>query len=90
MFIVYRGPSDPYESVTKWDFNVDSQPENDIELDEDDYLRNPAPQNEHVGIDEEAMYLENAPQNALQVVNFPIEAQNRGNEFEDDSKDDEE
>ena len=72
MFIVYRGPSDPYEPVTKWDFNVDSQLKNNIELDEDDYLRNPAPQNEHVGIDEEAMYLETLPQNALQVVNYPI------------------
>ena len=59
MFIAYRGPSGPYEPVTKWDFNVDSQPKNNIELDEDDYLRNPAPQNEHVGVDEEAMYLEN-------------------------------
>ena len=28
MFIVYRGPSDPYEPVTKWDFNVDSQLKN--------------------------------------------------------------
>ncbi|CAD6262030.1 unnamed protein product [Miscanthus lutarioriparius] len=55
MFIVYQGPSDPYAPVTKWDFNVDSQPKNNIELDEDDYLRNPAPQNEHVGVDEEAM-----------------------------------
>ena len=72
MFIVYQGPSDPYQLVTKWDFNVDSQPENNIELDEDDYLRNPTPQNEHVGVDEEAMYLETLPQNALQVVNYPI------------------
>jgi hypothetical protein len=55
MFITYRGPSDPYELVTKWDFNVDSQPKNNIELYEDDYLRNLAPQNEHVGVDEEAM-----------------------------------
>ena len=90
MFIVYRGPSDPYEPVTKWDFNVDSQPKNSIELDEDDYLRNPAPQNEHVGIDEEALYFENVPRNALQVVNYPIEAQNRGDESEDDSEDEEE
>ena len=65
MFIVYWGPSDPYEPVTKWDFNVDSQPKNNIELDEDDYLRNPAPQNEHVGVEEEAMYLKIVPQNAL-------------------------
>ena len=51
------------------------------ELDEDDYLRNPAPQNEHVGVGEEAMHLETLPQ----VVNYPIEAQNRGDESEDDS-----
>jgi hypothetical protein len=65
MFIAYRGPFDPYEPVTKWDFNVDSQPKNNIELHEGDYLINLAPQNEHVGVDEEAMYLENQPQKAL-------------------------
>ena len=41
MFIVYQGPSNPYAPVTKWDFNVDSQPKNNIELDEDDYHGNP-------------------------------------------------
>jgi hypothetical protein len=65
MFIAYRGPSDPYEPVTKWGFTIDSQPKNNIELHEDDYLRNLAPQNEHVGVDEEAMYLETQPQKAL-------------------------
>jgi len=39
--------------------------------DDDEYLMNPEPQNEHVGVDEEAMYLDNVQPKALQVV--PIE-----------------
>ena len=70
MFILYRGRSDPYEPVTTWNFNVDGQPKNNIELDEDDYLRNPTAQNKHVGVDEEPMYLETLPQNAVHVVNY--------------------
>ena len=58
MFVVYRGHSDPYEPVTEWDFGVDTQPKDNIDnddADEDDYLRNPEPQNEYVGVDEEAI-----------------------------------
>jgi hypothetical protein len=81
MFILYRGPSDLHEPVTQWDFNVDdSQPENNIELEEDNYLRNPAPENEHVGVDEEGMYSDDVPHNAIVVVNYPIGDQNRGDE----------
>jgi hypothetical protein len=48
------------------DFHVDDcQPKDNIENDQDDYLRNLALQNEHVGVDEEAMYLDIVPQNAL-------------------------
>lgn len=39
--------------------------------DDDEYLMNPEPQNEHVGVDEEAMYLDNVQPKALQVV--PVE-----------------
>jgi hypothetical protein len=75
MFVVYRGHSDPYEPVTKWDFGVGTQPKDNIDnddADEDDYLRNPEPQNEHVGIDEETMYCDIVAPNALQVVHSPI------------------
>ena len=41
MFITYRGCSDPFEPVTKWDLNNDCQPKNNIELDEGAHLRNP-------------------------------------------------
>ena len=44
MFIVHRGPYDPYEPIIEWDFHVDSQPKNNIDnaaAAEDDYLRNP-------------------------------------------------
>jgi hypothetical protein len=90
MFILYRGPSDLHEPVTQWDFNVDdSQPENNIELEEDNYLRNPAPENEHVGVDEEGMYLDNVPHNAIVVVNYPIGDQNRGDEPQEEDEEDE-
>jgi hypothetical protein len=80
MFIVYRGHSDPYDPVTKWDFGVGTQPKDNIDndnidnddADEDDYLRNPKPQNEHVGVDEETMYCDIVAPNALQVVHSPI------------------
>ena len=65
MFITYRGCSDPFEPVTKWDLNNDCQPKNNIELDEDAYLRKPKPHNEHVGVDEEAMYLETEPHGTI-------------------------
>jgi hypothetical protein len=67
MFVVYWGPSDPYEPVTEWDFDVDSQPKNNIDnddADEDDYLRKPAPQNERICVDEKAMYFDNVAPNA--------------------------
>jgi len=75
MFIAYCGPSDAFEPISEWDFNDERQPDNNTEaVDtntdpfEDDYLKNPLPQNEHVGVDEEIMYLENEPVNGLAVV----------------------
>jgi hypothetical protein len=96
MFIIYRDPSDPYEPVIEWEFDVDSQPTDNIEVHENKYLRNPKPRKEHVGVDEETMYLETQPQNALQVVNYPIENRkdpdyddvSEDGEAEDDSDDD--
>jgi hypothetical protein len=80
MFVVYRGHSDPYEPIIKWDFGVGTQPKDNIDndnidnddADEDDYLRNPESQNEHVGVDEETMYCDIVAPNALQVVDSPI------------------
>jgi hypothetical protein len=91
IFIVYRDPSDPYEPVTEWDFSDDdSQPTNNIEIHEDDYLKNPAPENEHVGINEETVYLEDAPHNALQIVNYPIGYENKDDEPDEEEEEDEE
>jgi hypothetical protein len=80
MFITYCGPSDTFEPIFEWEITDERQPftdekQPDIEAVgtnkdpvEDDYLKNPSPQNEHVGVDEEIMYLENEPVNALAVV----------------------
>lgn len=80
----YRGPSDPYEPVTEWDFGDDEVPareddnaeeeddnveeEDDNVEEENEYLRNPEPQNEHVGVNDEAVYLDIVQPKALQVV----------------------
>jgi hypothetical protein len=48
MFIQYCDPSAPYKPITKYVF-----PSNKTSQDEDSYFRNPIPENEHVGIDEE-------------------------------------
>ena len=67
MFVAYCDPSEKLEPITKWEFDVEGQPANNIEEDDDDYLRNPLPENEHVGVDEEIMYLDIVPVNAVDV-----------------------
>jgi hypothetical protein len=98
MFVVYRGPSDPYEPVTEWDFGGATKPtrEDDTaeEEDDDEYFRNTEPQNEHVGVDEEAMYFDNVESNALQVVQRPSNVvddnENEGGDESQDEDDEEE
>lgn len=62
MFVVYRGSSDPYEPVNEWDFSDEAEPTREVnnaeEEDDDEYLRNPEPENEYVGVDEEDTYLD--------------------------------
>jgi len=58
MFVAYCDPSEPYEPITEWHSDAHSQPNNIEQDDDDDYLRNPVPENEHVGVDEENIYLE--------------------------------
>ena len=60
MFFAYSDPSEPYEPINECS-DVHIQSDNNIEGDEDSYLCNPIPENEHVGIDEENMYLEKEP-----------------------------
>uniref|UniRef100_A0A453N329 Uncharacterized protein n=1 Tax=Aegilops tauschii subsp. strangulata TaxID=200361 RepID=A0A453N329_AEGTS len=60
MFVAYCDPSEPYEPITEWHSDAHGQP-NNTEQDGDDYLRNPVPENEHVGVDEENIYLEDEP-----------------------------
>ncbi|KAM0898597.1 hypothetical protein ACQ4PT_021779 [Festuca glaucescens] len=58
MFIAYCDPAEAYKPITEYYSDVHIQPENNVDQDEDSYLRNPIPENEHVGIDEENTYLE--------------------------------
>ncbi|CAO2172944.1 unnamed protein product [Urochloa humidicola] len=77
MFISYTDPMDTFQPITKWstDDTPSSQPkntqamqqqsENNTQTDEDTYLQNPLPKNEHVGVDEEVIYLTNEPVDAI-------------------------
>jgi hypothetical protein len=57
MFIAYCDPSEPYKSITEWQFEGEAQHKDDTEQELDTYLMNPLLNNEHVGVDEEGMYL---------------------------------
>ncbi|KAE8793333.1 hypothetical protein D1007_32034 [Hordeum vulgare] len=57
MFVAYCDTSKPYVLIMEWHSDVHSQPSN-TEDDDDDYLRNPIRESEHVGVDEENIYLE--------------------------------
>jgi hypothetical protein len=58
MFIAYCDPSQPYEPITDYYSDVHVQADNNTTEADDSYLCNPIPENEHVGIDEETMYLD--------------------------------
>ncbi|KAJ1268341.1 hypothetical protein BS78_07G127500 [Paspalum vaginatum] len=69
MFIQYCHPSDPFVPISVWDLDDHGQPDIEVEQDEEDaYLKNPFADNEHVGIDEEVMYLEGRHDHPLHIV----------------------
>ncbi|KAJ1270662.1 hypothetical protein BS78_06G068900, partial [Paspalum vaginatum] len=68
MFMGYCNAFEPYELITEWTFDEQLQQDNNDELDDDNYHRNPFSDNERVGVDEEGLYLENVPTNALPLV----------------------
>jgi hypothetical protein len=53
MFFAYCDPSEPYEPITEYHCGVHLQPDNNTNQDEENYLVNPEPENEHVGIDKD-------------------------------------
>ena len=62
MFVAYCDPSEMYEPITEWNFDEEEQLNmNTEETKDDSYLRNPLPENEFVGVDEEGMYLQIVP-----------------------------
>lgn len=59
---------------------MQQHPNNSTQTDEDSYLKNPLPENEHVGVDEEVMYLTNVPPGAENVlICVAEEEQDEGN-----------
>uniref|UniRef100_A0ACD5YE97 Uncharacterized protein n=1 Tax=Avena sativa TaxID=4498 RepID=A0ACD5YE97_AVESA len=86
MFVAYCDPSEPYKPITKYYTDVHVQPNNKASQDDDSYLRNPIPENEHVGIDEENMYSEKEPI-PLDVVLFSNKEKDKHNFCEDGSED---
>jgi hypothetical protein len=66
MFVAYCDPSEMYEPITEWIFYEEDQLDMNTEETEDDsYLRNPLPENEFIGVDEEGMYLQIVPTNSV-------------------------
>ncbi|KAM0821509.1 hypothetical protein ACQ4PT_072156 [Festuca glaucescens] len=86
MFIAYCDPAEPYKPITEYYSDVHIQPENNVDQDEDSYLRNPIPENEHVGIDEENTYLEKDHM-PLNVVLFSDKEKDKDYIPEDESED---
>lgn len=85
LFITYCDPAEPYEPITEFFSDLFTQPEHNIEEDDDSYLCNPIPENEHVGIDEENLYLEKEP-TPLNVVLFSEKERDKEYVPEDDSE----
>ena len=91
VFIYHCDPAEPYEPITEYSSDMFTQPEltqpdYNIEQDEDNYLCNPIPENEHVGIDEENLYLEKEP-TPLNVVLFSSNEKDKEYVPQDDSED---
>ncbi|KAM0917756.1 hypothetical protein ACQ4PT_009202 [Festuca glaucescens] len=86
LFIAYCDPSEPYKPITENYTDVHVQPNNKASQDDDGYLRNPIPENEHVGIDEENMYAEKEPI-PLNVVLFSDKKKDKDYVCEDESED---
>ncbi|KAM0873465.1 hypothetical protein ACQ4PT_038055 [Festuca glaucescens] len=86
MFFAYCDPHEPYEPITEYYSDVHIHPNNNTEQDDDGYLCNPIPENEHIGIDEENMYLEKEP-TALNVVLFSDKEKDKDYVADDESKD---
>ena len=69
MFIIYCDHCEPYEPISERHGHVQKKDNSNIEQDEHNYLRNPFGENEHVGIDEEVLYLEDAPVHVVACCN---------------------
>ena len=68
MFISYCDLSEPFEPIKEFHEDVQNKGTNNGNQDEDSYLCNPLPQNEHVGVDEEVMYLGKEPIEATNMA----------------------
>uniref|UniRef100_A0ACD5X3K6 Uncharacterized protein n=1 Tax=Avena sativa TaxID=4498 RepID=A0ACD5X3K6_AVESA len=90
IFVQYCDPSEPYEPIKDYcSDDVHIQADNNIKESEDSYLCNPMPENEHVGIDEEKMYLDKEPI-PLNVVLFSNKEKDKTYVLEDGNEDESE
>ena len=86
MFITHCDPAKTFKAITEQDFIGEGQPENNTDQDEDDYLRNPLQQNEHVGVDEETKCMDSEPMDALDVAGCFEKEDEDEDELKDDSE----
>ncbi|CAO2206720.1 unnamed protein product [Urochloa humidicola] len=86
MFIINSHPSQPFQPITEWQHDDLSQPMMQPMQNEKEYLQNPFPENEIVGVDEEVMYL---PNELVNVVTMGMHDQKEKN-YEDEDKDEDE
>uniref|UniRef100_A0A453FDX3 Transposase MuDR plant domain-containing protein n=2 Tax=Aegilops tauschii subsp. strangulata TaxID=200361 RepID=A0A453FDX3_AEGTS len=90
LFVAYCDPSEPYEPITEWHIDVHIQPSN-TEQDDDDYLRNPIPENEHVGVDEENIYLDDDDYDKLDpLIMVPCSVKERDEDYVPDHESEDE
>ena len=94
MFISYCDPSEPFEPIKEWHSDVQKQAAaKNVAEDEDRYLCNLVPENEHVGVDDEVMYLEKTPcedTNMAMIVHKDQDKEKVESEDEDEDEDEDE
>jgi hypothetical protein len=88
MFISYCDPSKPFEPIKEYYDDVQNQIANNANQDKDRYLCNPLLDNEHVGVDEEVMYLGKKPIEAatMDLIEHREHDKENGDEDEDEDE----
>jgi hypothetical protein len=77
-----------FEPIKEWHSDVSPLSINNIGLEEDNYFCNPIPDNEHVGIDEEVMYLDKTPVEAANMVIVHMDQKDKSEGEDEDNHED--